>query len=119
MKVPKLGSFLDGLHDNIRESELSEELADVVNKINEEQPKINVAFNKEQIVQDAMYAVNVAYRFLNGAAPRSIQTRLSRNGCVTGRPAPMRLVRTSSATTESQSSGASVQRSAVAPRILA
>ncbi len=30
MKVPKLGSFLDGLHDNIRESELSEELADVV-----------------------------------------------------------------------------------------
>ena len=30
MKVPKPGSFLDGLHDNIRESELSEELYDVV-----------------------------------------------------------------------------------------
>lgn len=28
MKVPKPGSFLDGLHDNIRESELSEELSE-------------------------------------------------------------------------------------------
>ena len=27
---PKTRIFLDGLHDNIRESELSEELADVV-----------------------------------------------------------------------------------------